>query len=244
MLSAKPTGDLISRADAIEAVIEYWDGYAKPLDSWDVMNQTRAVLETLPSADAERPKVVGFDYSPYRIQTTAPSAVREMRLIDANAIDYDEYWNRNGDGFTIDVCQKAQRIIDEQPTIPSAEAVHESCEDCPLYDKEKHNCPRFNKVIPRTIADISAEAVQGWIPFKTRPLTDEEKQEYPDWTYIFDCPLPDDGEEILLSNGKYVWTDTFINDGECYLDGGDDMDDGMAWMHLPEPYEPKTERRG
>lgn len=45
--------DLISRADAIEAVIEYWDGYAKPLDSWDVMNQTRAVLETLPSADAE-----------------------------------------------------------------------------------------------------------------------------------------------------------------------------------------------
>ena len=44
--------DLISRADAIEAVIEYWDGYAKPLDSWDVMNQTRAVLETLPSAEA------------------------------------------------------------------------------------------------------------------------------------------------------------------------------------------------
>ena len=91
---------------------------------------------------------------------------------------------------------------------------------------------------------LSAEAVQGWIPFKTRPLTDEEKQEYPDWTYIFDCPLPDDEEEILLSNGKYVWTDTFINDGECYLDGGDDIDDGMAWMPLPKPYEPKTERRG
>ena len=44
--------DLISREDAIDAVIEYWDGYAKPLDSWDVMNQTRAVLETLPSAEA------------------------------------------------------------------------------------------------------------------------------------------------------------------------------------------------
>lgn len=82
----------------------------------------------------------------------------------------------------------------------------------------------------------SAEAVQGWIPFKKRPLTDEEKQEHPDWTYVFDCPLPDDEEEILLSNGKYVWTDTFINDGECYLDGGDDIDDGMAWMPLPKPY--------
>lgn len=83
---------------------------------------------------------------------------------------------------------------------------------------------------------VDAEAVQGWIPFNIRPLTDEEKQEYPDWTAIFECPLPDDGEEILLSNGKYVWTDTFIDDGECYLDGGDDIDDGMAWMPLPKPY--------
>lgn len=86
------------------------------------------------------------------------------------------------------------------------------------------------------IEALSADAVQGWIPFKKRPLTDEEKQEYPDWTYIFDCPLPDDEEEILLSNGKHVWMDTFINDGECYLDGGDDIDEGMAWMPLPKPY--------
>ena len=92
------------------------------------------------------------------------------------------------------------------------------------------------EAIDMAIEALSAEAVQEWIPFKKRPLTDEEKQEYPDWTYIFDCPLPDDEEEILLSNGKYVWTDTFINDGECYLDGGDDIDEGMAWMPLPKPY--------
>ena len=49
--NAEVVEDYIRRADAIEAVIEYWDGYAKPLDSWDVMNQTRAVLETLPSAE-------------------------------------------------------------------------------------------------------------------------------------------------------------------------------------------------
>ena len=116
--------------------------------------------------------------------------------------------------------------------LPSAEAVHK-----PDYSYEADMVRRLKET-------LSAEAVQGWIPFKKRPLTDEEKQEYPDWTYIFDCPLPDDEEEILLSNGKYVWTDTFINDGECYLDGGDDIDDGMAWMPLPKPYEPKTERRG
>lgn len=94
----------------------------------------------------------------------------------------------------------------------------------------------YGGAMDMAIEALTADAVQGWIPFKKRPLTDEEKQEYPDWTYIFDCPLPDDEEEILLSNGKFVWTDTFINDGECYLDGGDDIDDGMAWMPLPKPY--------
>ena len=132
-----------------------------------------------------------------------------MRLIDADAIDYDEYWNRNGEGFTIDVCQKAQRIIDEQPTIPSA------------------------------------EAVQGWIPFTRRPMTEEEQKYYPNCTFMFDCVLPDDGDEILVSNGRFVWMDTFCKDIDgCYLDGGDDIDEDMAWMPLPKSYEPKTERRG
>lgn len=94
-----------------------------------------------------------------------------------------------------------------------------------------HRFDKANQIILEALSDEP-----GWIPFKKRPLTDEEKQEYPDWTYIFDCPLPDDEEEILLSNGKHVWMDTFINDGECYLDGGDDIDDGMAWMSLPTPY--------
>ena len=37
---------------------------------------------------------------------------------------------------------------------------HESCTDCPLYDHDRHNCPRFNKVIPRTIE----AAKPRWIP--------------------------------------------------------------------------------
>ena len=93
-----------------------------------------------------------------------------------------------------------------------------------------YNCIEIVEMLP------SADRPKEWIPFKKRPLTDEEKEEYPDWIYIFDCPLPDDEEEILLSNGKHVWTDTFINDGECYLDGGDDIDEGMAWMPMPKPY--------
>ena len=49
--------------------------------------------------------------------------------------------------------------------------------------------------------------LSSWIPIKTRPMTEEEKEhffEYADSrcddTYtILDCPLPDDGQEVILS---------------------------------------------
>lgn len=68
--------DYISRADAIEAVecceIRAINDYRNFLliDK----NDAKDAIESLPSADADRPKVVGIDYSPYRIQTTALSA--------------------------------------------------------------------------------------------------------------------------------------------------------------------------
>ena len=81
------------------------------------------------------------------------------------------------------------------------------------------------------------EAVQGWIPFTRRPMTEEEQKDYPDCTFMFDCVLPDDGDEILVSNRRFVWMDTFCSDIDgCYLDGGDDIDEDMAWMPLPTPY--------
>ena len=43
------------------------------------------------------------------------------KLIDADKIDYDEFWHREGHGFTMRICQKAQQIIEEQPTILEAE---------------------------------------------------------------------------------------------------------------------------
>lgn len=82
----------------------------------------------------------------------------------------------------------------------------------------------------------SEEPEPKWIPFTMREVTAEEKEVYPEWDSILDCKLPDDGEEILVSNGKYVWLDTFINDCDgCYLDGGDDVE-GLAWQPLPKPW--------
>lgn len=35
--------------------------------------------------------------------------------------------------------------------------VDEWCTDCPAYDNEKHNCPRFNRVIRETVEEIKPE---------------------------------------------------------------------------------------
>ena len=80
-----------------------------------------------------------------------------------------------------------------------------------------------------------------WIPLKTRPMTDEESAYYMDRVgceaKMFDCPLPDDGQEVLISWCGYVCVDIFARDDRdgCYFEGVD-IDDVDAWMPLPEPY--------
>ena len=75
-----------------------------------------------------------------------------------------------------------------------------------------------------------------WIPFTTREPTEEEHELYPDWTNVLDCPLPEDGDDVLLTDGKYVWEDTFNNDEGCYFDRVDIEDwEKHAWMPMPKP---------
>lgn len=83
-----------------------------------------------------------------------------------------------------------------------------------------------------------------WIPIKTRPLTNEEKEKYAylgysdeELDFMYDCLLPDDGEEVLITT-RYdeVETDTFYHDEGCFFESYCDEDDVKAWMPLPEPY--------
>lgn len=83
--------------------------------------------------------------------------------------------------------------------------------------------------------------VNKWIPVKFRPLTDAEQKEYPDYCYMANCPMPDDGEEILVSTkyGRVEKDECGFDDG-YYLDSGYDWQtDIVAWMPLPKPYEPQ-----
>ena len=77
--------------------------------------------------------------------------------------------------------------------------------------------------------------VAQWYKLIFRNLTPEEEKEYAnfDWSYMVEN-LPDYGEEVLVTDGKNVWIDSFDEDDYVYLSGtGNDIDGVIAWMELP-----------
>lgn len=81
-----------------------------------------------------------------------------------------------------------------------------------------------------------------WIPVKWHEITEEERglEGYPkDWVVHIDCEMPCDGDEILVqTKSGYIRWDVCYEDDGIYLDSGWDwVDDIVAWMPLPQPYE-------
>lgn len=83
-----------------------------------------------------------------------------------------------------------------------------------------------------------------WIPIKTRKLTDEEFEELSEkydvyFAYAYDCALPDDEEEVLVTTWlNEVEKTTFFRDSyyNCYFEYYEDEGDIIAWAKLPAPY--------
>lgn len=82
-----------------------------------------------------------------------------------------------------------------------------------------------------------------WNEFKLREMDDEEKEYYEYYSelssqFMLYGKLPDDDEEILVSDGKQVWFDIFHIDAidGCWLETNIDLEEGMAWMPLPKPH--------
>lgn len=77
-----------------------------------------------------------------------------------------------------------------------------------------------------------------WHKITTRPPTEEELEEFKeiyseDIPYLFDCPLPDDGQEILIATKWGVDTDICCYDDGYYLENLGNWDAVMAWAEMP-----------
>lgn len=102
---------------------------------------------------------------------------------------------------------------------------------------------KLHEIVDEAVKNIEIEL--GWIPIKTRPLTEEEKAEMDtESPYMYDCPLPEDGEEVEVTTylGD-VTLDVFCRDSSngCYFEHYCDDGDVLAWRHKPEPYKAESE---
>lgn len=92
--------------------------------------------------------------------------------------------------------------------------------------------------------DMAIEALQkpqigGWIPVTYHIPKDEDEDVL--YAYTLDCPIPEEGQKILVSFNGMVDIDVCCYDEGWYLDNHGDWGDIDAWMPLPEPY--KAEER-
>ena len=118
-----------------------------------------------------------------------------------------------------------------------------------MTEKEK----KQKEVIDKLLKEIDGKIMLSWTPVKYRNMTDEEIQETeeqigeklePDQTIMFDCAMPDDGEDILLSTKWGIVIDRCEYDpafGYGLEDRGD-WDGVEAWMSLPPRYEPEDKK--
>jgi hypothetical protein len=89
----------------------------------------------------------------------------------------------------------------------------------------------YKEAFGMAILALEKQLSGGWIPFETEYDEDLKMD-------MLQCEIPEDEEEILVTDGKSVWSDTFMRDGmECYLDSGNDLIiTVIAWQPLPEPF--------
>nr|DAE13603.1 MAG TPA: Protein of unknown function (DUF551) [Siphoviridae sp. ctVif31] len=113
----------------------------------------------------------------------------------------------------------------------------------------KHELPGSALDIVNTLLnDLEQdEKENGWIPVKYHQISEKERKEesisrdiiclHFKRYYMLDGKMPDDGQEILATNGKSTWQDTsFIDCDGYYLDSNYDWIEITAWRPLPEPY--------
>lgn len=126
----KPCEDCISREEAINVVHKYFVKYLKVND--DICLDG---IRSLPSVTPQQP---------------CEDCISRKEALRHRHIIYDD----DGVGYSVVRVDEIEQLPSVTPK--PCEEENPNCTECRYYDKEKHHCPRFCRVIENTMAEITS----------------------------------------------------------------------------------------
>lgn len=117
-------------------------------------------------------------------------------------------------------------FVDYYSFIDSSEVYTNGSRLMQTFRVEQMIAEYFDEKTKKVNTISQGKTIAKWIPFTF------------DKNGILDCQLPDEDEEILVSNGEDIWIDTFMCDIDgYYLDMNAEIEDNLAWARLPKAHE-------
>lgn len=106
-------------------------------------------------------------------------------------------------------------------------------------DEEAKKYDEFTEIVKDALETQNKEK---WIKIETRPMTEEEYEHFEfdcpiEDAFVYECTLPEDGQEVLVQTKWGITLTTFYDDDGSYFESYEDNGDIIAWKPLPNEYE-------
>ena len=146
---------------------------------------------------------------------------QDLNVIEVlSHVNFDSTIQNSLENFLKAITNEAIEIIKQEAE--QYEECYKDCGDCEAYNKEKHHCPKFCKVIKETVKEIE-ENHNDWISCSER---------LPKYGEVVMCSCTNSGITISCITHKGVKPSKSVRFGQHSV---------IAWQPLPQPYQPKGE---
>ena len=146
---------------------------------------------------------------------------QDLNVIEVlSHIDFDSTTQNSLENFLKAITNEAIEIVKQEAE--QYEECYKDYGDCEAYNKDKHHCPKFCKVIKEAVKEIE-ENHNDWIPCSER---------LPKYGEVVMCYCTNSGITISCITHKGVKPSKSVRFGQHSV---------IAWQPLPQPYQPKGE---
>ena len=146
---------------------------------------------------------------------------QDLNVIEVlSHVDFDSTIQNSLENFLKAITNEAIEIVKQEAE--QYEECYKDCGDCEAYNKEKHHCPKFCKVIKETVKEIE-ENHNDWISCSER---------LPKYGEVVMCSCTNGGITISCITHRGGKQSKIVRFGQHSV---------IAWQPLPQPYQPNGE---